>query len=166
MNGEKWLDRYYVNLKAEEYAGYKDVIFCLFRVDMPEVLIANLLKPLGIDPKAEENINVTSLVEETFSLKHVTKLIEYFGNWDRTKIIVKLADKPSPGFIGVGALPVGGLQDIYMFSDTDGYPLDFKVRGYYDLREYKPIDIDKKIGEMIADSDQTIADLEASGILS
>jgi hypothetical protein len=140
MKDEKWLDRYYVYLKAKEYRDYKDVTFFLFRVDMPEELIANLLKPLGIDPKSEENIYVPSQVEQTFSLKHVTKLVEYFGNWDRTEIIVKLADKPSPNVVGVRAIPVGGLQDFYMFSNAEGYPLNFKVWGYYDLRNCEEIE--------------------------
>lgn len=160
MNDEKWQDRYYVYLETEEYRGYKDVHFMLFRVDMPEELIASLLKPLGLDPKSEENIYIPSLVEQTFSLKHVTRLIDYFGNWDRTKIIVRLADKPSSHRVGVGAIPVGGMEDFYMFSDMEGYPLNFKVWGYYNLTGCDPIDIDQKIGEMIADDDQTIAELE------
>jgi hypothetical protein len=140
MNDEKWQDRYCVYLKAKEYRGYKDVAFFLCRIDMPEVLIANLVKPLGIDLKSEENIYIPSLVEQTFSLKHVTKLIDYFSTWDRTSIIVRLADKPSPGVIGVRAIPVGGLQDFYMFSNAEGYPLDFKVWGYYDLRNCEEIE--------------------------
>jgi hypothetical protein len=164
MNAEKWQDRYYVTLKGEEYRGYKDVSFSLFRVDMPEVLIANLLKPFDIDPKSEENIYIASYVEQTFSLKYVTKLIEYFGKWEEMKIVITLADKPATNLMGVGAIPVGGLQDFYMFSSMEGYPLNFKVWGYYDLRQCKEIEtapmFDSKIGEMIADADQTISDLE------
>jgi hypothetical protein len=140
MNYEKWLNRYYITLKAEEYAGYKDVIFCLCRIDMSEELIANLVKPLGIDLKSEENIYIPSQVEETFTLKQVTKLIDYFSTWDRTSIIVRLADKPSPGVIGVKAIPVGGLQDFYMFSTAEGYQLDFMVWGYCDLRKWEEIE--------------------------
>ncbi|MBA7696003.1 hypothetical protein ES703_104645 [subsurface metagenome] len=82
---------------------------------------------------------VRSQVEETFTKGEVKQIRDYFFNyWRRPlKIRAKRAIAPRYNYIGVGALPLGGLVSGYMFSETPDYPLPFKIWGYVDLRPYR-----------------------------
>lgn len=125
--------RYIVLVIAPHYKGYTNVYFGLFHhKDMTDAEIAPLvvltkgrtLKDLGC-PR--------SYVEQTFSKTEVRQLHRYFSHRTNLKFEVRRAEPPDNHLAGWGTSQVGGF---YSFDKVEGYPLPFKVRGYYNPHPY------------------------------
>jgi hypothetical protein len=77
-------------------------------------------------------------VDELFTLEQAEQLKDYldreFGDGGANTNIITEATLPMPNnTMGVGSIPVGGGDDFYMLDKTPGYPLPFKVQGYFNL---------------------------------
>ena len=135
---ELWPGRYTVVAKVEEmpHRGnkYKDVWLMLFREEMSEEEVKALLEPLGVTPKVEMYQYLVSQAEETFTEQQADELIAYLETYNGTKATKKPAKKPENGYMGVGAIAVGGGQEFYMLSTEPHYNLSFKAWAYYDVR--------------------------------
>jgi hypothetical protein len=130
-----WPGRYFVSITVKEYRGYKNVRFHLFHPEMDRREIARLLEPFGPSEDNRETQYVGSYVMDTFHGGEVIDLENYFKHWDDITFEASAAKKPKGTYIGFDAMPVGGGTDFYMFSDNDNYPLNFKVWGYFDIRD-------------------------------
>lgn len=76
-----------------------------------------------------------SIIKDFFTLEELYEIIPYFANFPKTTMIITKVELPieyKEGF-GSDAIPVGGLEDFYMFTDDKDYPLSCRVWGYFDL---------------------------------
>lgn len=129
-----WEGRYLVSAMAEEYKGHKDVRFSIFQDEMSEGEIQALLEPFG-----ETNLYLASYVDMTFTNEQAEQIKKYLEA-NNPDVTVTINPASIPGkFMSVSVLPVGGPQDFYMFYKADGYALDYKILGYYDLRQHEQL---------------------------
>ena len=127
--------RYGVTLIADEFDGYSGVPFTLFHTEMSNEELAPLVVVApgrSIDDVA--HWYTASAIEETFSKAEVKQLYAYFKQRGNVRLRARRAYSPTNADMGVGAIPVGGGNDFYTFSEEPGYSLPFKVWGYFDLR--------------------------------
>ncbi|GAJ14419.1 unnamed protein product, partial [marine sediment metagenome] len=127
--------RYWVTLIADEVDGYSEVPITLFHTEMSNEELARLvvLAPgRSIDDVA--HWYTASAIEQTFSKAEVKQLYAYFKQRGNVRLGAHRAYSPTNAAMGVGAIPVGGGNDFYTFSEEPGYSLPFKVWGYFDLR--------------------------------
>ena len=134
--------RYYAYLKIDKFpyrgGNYRNVKMKLFKTDLTEIERAGL--PLIIrdyeNMDETEKIYAQSVTEELFTGKEISQMKPYFERFRGARLELHEVKLPmnAKNILGVAALPVGGLQDCHMFSKRKGYPLNFRVWGYYDLR--------------------------------
>jgi len=127
--------RYFIWVVESNFEGYPEVSFALFHPEMT----AEDLRPLVILAPGRTMDDVThyytaSYIEQTFSKAEVKHLYAYFRARGGARLKVCRAHAPTNDVMGVGAIPVGGGNDFYMFSEEAGYSLPFKVWGYFDLK--------------------------------
>ncbi len=128
--------RYWVTLIADEFDGYSEVPFTLFHTtEMSNEELARLvvLAP-GRSINDLAHSYTVSAIEQTFSKTEVKQLYAYFKQQGNVRLRARRAYSPPNNSMGVGAIPVGGGNDFYTFSEVPGYSLPFKVWGYFDLR--------------------------------
>jgi hypothetical protein len=135
-NLKPWDGRYNVIAIVREYehrgCTYKNVYMTLFQTDMPDDEVRSLMISIGL---TADDPYLNSVTEETFTEEQAKRLIAYIeGNHKDTEVYMKPAMQPEPHQMGVGAIPVGGGTDFYMFCKEPEYNLDFKVYGYFDVR--------------------------------
>jgi len=133
---DKSKPRYWVTLITDEFDGYSEVPFTLFHTEMSNEELAPLvvLAPgRSIDDVA--HWYTASAIEQTFSKAEVKQLYAYFKQRGNVRLKARRAGPPTNDSMGVGAIPVGGGNDFYTFSEEPRYSLPFKVWGYFDLRD-------------------------------
>lgn len=134
LSEEDWSGFWEANLIADEYRGYKRVSFALFKQDQTEETSRARAIQAGITNQALlEDLYFLSQIEEMFTAQEIEVLKEFFSLWEGVELEIKPAREPVKDGWGVGANAVGGPTDFYMFSEMEGYPLPFKVWGYYNL---------------------------------
>ena len=132
-----WSGRYRVIAKEDHWKHegkiYDDQIMTLFQVDMDENEARSLLERFGFTPEnnSEDYPYLISQVEETFNERQADQLVAYLEALEGITAWKEPAYKPIKGHAGAGAITVGGSSDFYMFTEYDGYCLDFKAWGYY-----------------------------------
>ncbi|MDI6727928.1 MAG: hypothetical protein QMD44_03245 [Thermodesulfovibrionales bacterium] len=95
----------------------------------------------GIENYKPGNLYAKDALKELFTFKEVLQLIQYISNFPFKKIEIKEIALPLPhNCAGYGSFAVGGEDDFYCLSETEGYPLPFKVWGYVNFQdaEYTP----------------------------
>lgn len=134
-----WPGRYYVEATLGQLTHrghiYKDVLLQLFRSDMSKEEKMTLLEPLGFTQEVKADPYFTSQVEETFSEDQADQLINWLVKQDPDKVKAwkRPAEKPKEGYMGISAIPMGGLEDAYILDEMDGYDLDFKAEAFFNL---------------------------------
>jgi len=122
-------------------ANYKNVMMILFKPDLTAAEKKELPSIIKNYKKMNKNnkLYAQSIAEELFTDKEVSQMKVYFKSFKNTKLQQHRVELPlnADNRMGVGAIPVGGLQGFYMFSEQKNYSLKFKVWGYYDLRQYE-----------------------------
>lgn len=86
-------------------------------------------------------------IDENFTKDEAEKVRAYFkGRIEKKeKIVIKKAELPIPGnYMPIGAIPVGGNNELILFGESKSHPLEFRIQGYYDIRNLKPVDVDKQ----------------------
>lgn len=152
-----WPGRYYVEATLGQLTHrghiYKDVLLQLFRSDMSKEEKMTLLEPLGFTQEVKADPYFTSQVEETFSEDQADQLINWLVKLetDEVKAWKRPAEKPKEGYMGITAIPMGGLQDSYILDKIEGYDLDFKAEAYFNLEvsEYLEPDPGAKLTEYL-----------------
>ena len=127
--------RYWVTVIISKFDGYQNVDFHLFHTEMSNEELARLvvLAPgRSVDDVA--HWYTASAIEQTFSKAEVKQLYAYFKQRGNVLLKARRANSPTNDSMGVGAIPVGGGNGFYTFSEADDYSLPFKVWGYFDLR--------------------------------
>ena len=136
--GEVWPGRFFVDIvTGDDFphhgATYQGVNLRLFRPDgdMPESKARDLLAVCGF---TEPDVYLIGYVGQTFDAWQAGELATYLiENWPVSKVVVSPATMPRENLASVYALPLGGGEGHYRFSNAAGYPLRFNVWGYYDL---------------------------------
>ncbi len=117
--------------------NYKNVIMNLFKPRLTEAEKKELPSVIKNYKKMGEHdkLYAQSVAEELFTDKEMSQMWAYFKGFKNTELQQRRVELPlnADGVVGVGALPVGGLQGFYMFLEYEDYPLKFKVCGYCDL---------------------------------
>ena len=134
-----------LSLTADEYYHrgriYKDVTFSLFKDDYKELDLdypALIKAPQPTKPSeawtdwhyAKDFINA-----DLFTPEEVEQVRSYFAG--KTNVTLKTkpyTDFPIGAIISVGAVPIGGLTDVYMFDKSEGFDCPISFRGFFDLR--------------------------------
>ena len=146
--------RFHANLVVDNFHKCSGVHFTLFKHRLTETEkaeIPQLIKhPEDIGKSVDANGKVwegyeplpKDLVEELFTQEEIDAMRPYFEQFPETMFEFTEMELPieTRDCMGVGAIPVGGPQDFYMFSEAKDYPLPFKVWGYFDLRHTKEWD--------------------------
>src|SRR5262249_13204168 len=97
--------------------------------DLPEDVYRDMI-PEGLD---QSDDYLRSAVEETFGEEEVAVLCQWFSTWEGTTFKAEVAPAVADNLAGVGVLAVGGVDDFYMFSGPEDFPLSSQVWGYFDL---------------------------------
>jgi hypothetical protein len=87
------------------------------------------------DPKADFAGYAEDCIDEMFTLEQAEALKKYLDSTfgDAATTIEKVTLPISNNCIGFGSYAVGGGDDFYLLTRAEGYPLPFKVWGYFDL---------------------------------
>jgi hypothetical protein len=118
-----------VSTVVPEYDGCRDVHFEWFRTE-PRPGFPYWLVIDGYDDDARTE----GAIDELFTREEADALKSYLDTYPGLTTIAR-ADLPYPNnIIGQGARAVGGGDDFYSLHRADGYPLAFKVAGYFNLR--------------------------------
>ncbi len=86
-------------------------------------------------------------IDENFTKDEAEKVRAYFkGRVEKgEKIIIKKAELPISGnYMPLGAIPVGGNNELILFGESKSHPLEFRIQGYYDISNLKPVSVDKQ----------------------
>jgi hypothetical protein len=82
-----------------------------------------------------------SAVDELFTLNQARNLANYLASsFDNRKAHhnIEHGDFPfEPDQAGISDVPVGGMRDLWILPEVDGYPLGFNVWGFYDLSRHE-----------------------------
>ena len=136
--------RFEAYLIVSKFKGYRNVKMVLFKTD-PEnntdtIDFARAIE--NYDSADEHKVDTEDYLKGLFNWEEVEAMREYFKDWEDMQIFnySEVCFPIRNNIIGVMGLAVGGLDDFYMFSKAKGYPLKFKVWGYYDLRYCESIE--------------------------
>jgi hypothetical protein len=119
-----------VNSVVKSFNGCRDVPFSwfiVFDIDRPRRPYAELIR--NYDPSDEHIGYAEDAVDELFTLEQAEQLKDYLDcefsdGGENTNTIMEVTLPMSS---------VGGGDDFYMLDKTPGYPLPFKVQGYFNL---------------------------------
>ncbi|MFP3976025.1 MAG: hypothetical protein ACOC6S_03745 [Chloroflexota bacterium] len=127
--------RYWVTVIAFDFKGYPEVPIELFhrRMSREELAALVVLAP-GRTIEDLSNWYPATAVEETFSRDEIKELNAYFKQRGGTRLKIRRAVPPTNDSMGAGAIPAGGCDDVFIFSEEPGYSLPFEVWGYFDHR--------------------------------
>jgi len=82
-----------------------------------------------------------SAVDELFTLNQARNLANYLASsFDNREAHHKIehGDFPfEPDQSGISDVPVGGMRDLWILPEVEGYPLGFNVWGFYDLSRHE-----------------------------
>jgi hypothetical protein len=126
---------YQVRTTVDEFADHRNVTFAWFREDRTAKP-----RPYGElieDYEACENkIYSEDAIDEMFTLDEAERLAEYLATYGETEI--KQVELPvSNGTFPLTTMAIGSCgPDHYMLHKMQGYPLPFRVSGYFDLRQH------------------------------
>jgi len=123
---------FYVDTFAPEFLGNRNVnIRWLYedRRTAPPVPYQEAIKGYAGPDQYPE-----SAVDELFTEEEAEALRRYLDNFPGQTTISGAALPFPRDSMGLSMIPLGGPQRDYDLSGQDAYPLSFKVRGYYDLR--------------------------------
>lgn len=86
-------------------------------------------------------------IDENFTKDEAEKVRAYFkGRIEKgEKIVIKKVELPIAGnYMPVGAIPVGGDNELISFGKSKSHPLEFEIQGYYGISNLKPVDVNKQ----------------------
>ncbi|SIN77804.1 hypothetical protein [Halodesulfovibrio marinisediminis] len=151
--GNEPTDRLYtMSIIIRSFKGRKNVEAHLFRSDIPEAELqdAKLLRCIDTDCekyKLEQSLTGTledtkRMVLECFTKEERDAVIKYLEQRYHTrlrKITTGPLSFPVPqGTMPLSTIPEGKSMGFIKFDNVPDYPLDFKVRGFYDLELHEP----------------------------
>lgn len=86
---------------------------------------------------SEESNNTKSYIDELFSIHEANRLKKYLDKHFKditTEIIEVELPMVESEYKPLKSIPVGGGIDFYLLWKEEGYPLSFKVEGFFDIR--------------------------------
>jgi hypothetical protein len=135
--------RFRASLTIYNLWGYQDVEMYLYKDDIENntdtIDFSKAIK--DYDPADKERYYPESAVKEMFTLDEILIMKEYFNRWGDVHIFhYSEASFPiKENTIGTRYVAVGGNNDRYMFSEDEGYPLNFSICGFYSITGCKKI---------------------------
>lgn len=132
---------YYVRSTVPEFKGFKHVVITWFMRDRAQPLAPYHEAIVGYaELDDSDRVYARDLLDEMFTEDEARKLIVWL-NANRPGTHVRAEETTTPIkaredgalMIGIGAIPVGGLQDCLTPNEAQ-WDLPFEVQGYYNLR--------------------------------
>lgn len=138
---------------TKAYRGYKDVTFTWFRhkVRRPYAQLIQEYEPGNKDFSYAEGC-----IDELFTAAEAAALKSYLDreHGDHSVTTIEPVGLPvAKSAMGIGALPVGGLDDFLMLDREESYSLPFSVWGFSALSHCELID-SSGTAEMVADLEE------------
>jgi len=142
---------FYVDSLVPELFGYRDVEIRWFYADRRPAPLVPYHD--AIEGYTGQDSRDESAVDDLFSQEEAEALSRYLADFPGTTTVEE-ARLPFPkDSIGCSAIPLGGPQQDYDLSKHEGYPLAFKVLGYYDRRNCDLAEETKDAGPSLFDEE-------------
>jgi hypothetical protein len=112
-------ERFFIELRVDEFDGHKGVTFKLFHDEwLPDAIYRDWL-PAPLD---WTDLELRTAVNDTFDAEEVEALRKYFAGWEEVTFKVRKARPIRADQCGLGVIPVGGVHGVYRFSEHDDFP--------------------------------------------
>ena len=127
---------YSLKITFNEFDGYKDVEVILIGGDHNNTPF-DIYK--YISDASERHGYHIMYIEEFFTLEEIQQIIEGFSKINNAIIHGPFqAEIPIDPDAAILPFTRGG-PDLFLFHESENYPLDFKIEGYYDLSKHKKL---------------------------
>jgi hypothetical protein len=142
------MNLYHIRSTVKQFKGFKnvDITWFMARRQQPVAPYADLIVDYAELKRDEDRWMAEENVDEMFTEDEAHALLAWLNEHRRAAHVLLPQAMPIRArtddgalLIGMGAIPVGGLQDFLIPNETD-WNLPFKVLGYYDLRFYEQVD--------------------------